>query len=295
MSFIVPGQGQKKEEAVGTHTGAKPLVPDALDVPSVEEPPTVELDNWPEELETVVEDDFRRTTALAAYRWKGADDALTAVVRGLDDLLDLAVEEIEASSPKPAPASADLPFDELANLLGIPADDLDKVLKNGIPVRRARADRRTAARAIKQLRAQLEQIETTMDHQRLTPLLGFILRVTLALDLITTDEDPDPTTQPPVVALVAFALERRTAALPDSWQDHKPAAVHKDLLEILADDNEEFPILVRSARAWSAIFQLDWPAAEKLEYWQLLAEIPDAINTSTLEPLRDRLEALKVS
>ena len=53
MSFIVPGQGQKKEEAVGTHTGAKPLVPDTIDVPSVEEPPAVEFEDWSEELEAV--------------------------------------------------------------------------------------------------------------------------------------------------------------------------------------------------------------------------------------------------
>ncbi|MGW6279506.1 hypothetical protein [Kribbella sp. NPDC055071] len=294
MSFIVPGQGQKKEEAVGTQTGAKPLVPDVIDVPSVEEPPTVEFDSWPEELETVVADDFRRTTALAAYRWKGADDALSDVVRGLDDLLDLAIEEIEATSPKPTPAADGLPFDELADLLGIPADDLDKVLKNGIPVRRSRADRRTAARAVKQLRAQLEQIETTMDHQRLTPLLGFILRITLALDLITTDEDPDPAIDPAVVALVTFALERKTAALPDTWQNHNPTAVHQALLEVLTDDTDEFTILVHSARAWSATFHQPWPPTQKLAYWQLLDDLPEAIETSSLQPLRDRLEALKV-
>jgi hypothetical protein len=293
VSFIVPGQGQKKEEAVGTHTGAKPLVPDTIDVPSVEEPPAVEFEDWSEELEAVVEADFRRTSALASYRWKGADDALSDVVRGLDDLLDLAIEEIDAPSPKPTPATSH-PFDEVADLLGIPADELDKVLKNGVPVRRPRADRRTAARAVKQLRAQLEQIETTMDHQRLTPLLGFILRVTVALDLISADEEPDPAIQPMVVALAAFALERKTAALPDSWQDHTAAAVHNDLLEILVDGNEEFPILVRSARAWAAIFPLDWSATKKLEYWQLLAEIPEAIGTSSLQELRDRLEALKV-
>jgi hypothetical protein len=184
----------------------------------------------------VVEDDFRRTTALATYRWKGADDALTDVVRGLDDLLDLVIEAIDEPSPKPESASADLPFDEVADLLGIPADELDKVLKNGIPVRRARADRRTASRAVKQLRAELDQLETTMDHTRLTPLLDFIVRVTLVLELITTDDDPDPAIHPAVIALITFALERKTAALPDTWLARNPATTtaetHQNLINL---------------------------------------------------------------
>ncbi|WP_328518763.1 hypothetical protein [Kribbella sp. NBC_00359] len=321
MSFIVPGQGKKNEEVIGTRAGAKPLTPESAPAAPIEEPPVVEFAGWPPALQKVVQDDFRRTSALAGYRWKTADAALVDVVRGLDDLLDLAADSIQDTEPqrsgrqtrKAPPPTAEVSFDEVADLLGIPADGLNEAIDDaGRPVRRSRADRRTALRAIKQLRVQLQQAEVTMDHARLAPLTGFIVRLALALgtavgsqspsELVAGDEHLDTLIPPAVGALAAFALERRTAALADAWNEHKPATLaaqtHKDLLESLSeakptnDTAATFGLLVRSARAWVACFQLDWPATDKVQYWQALDELPDAIRDDSLQTLHDRLDTL---
>ncbi|MEV5968311.1 hypothetical protein AB0L70_41480 [Kribbella sp. NPDC051952] len=293
MSFIVPGQGQKKEEAVGTQAGAKPLVPESIEVPAPEELPELEFDGWPEELRQVVEDEFRRTSAFATYRWKMADDALVAVVRRLDDLLDLIEEQLEeaTASRKSAPGTSDLPFDEVADLLGIPADEVDQAIVDGRPVRKPRADRKTALRAIKQLRVQLEQIETTMDHSRLSRVSSSIVRPALVLRTAVELADDDALAaevQPGVAALVAYALERSNAGLPDAWHDRKPATnaadSHRALLDALAaEDPTAFELLVRSARAWVACFDQERPAADKVTYWQALEELPDAIRANSAE------------
>lgn len=350
MSFIVPGQGKKNEEVIGTRAGAKPLTPESTASTPIEEPPVVEVAGWPPALQKVVQDDFRRTSALAGYRWKTADAALVDVVRGLDDLLDLAAARIRDGEPRrsrrptrkasgataAAKLLAELPFDEVADLLGIPADEIDQAIDlAGNPVRRSRADRRTAERAIKQLRIQLQQVEITRDHSRLSRLISVIVRLVLVLGtavgpqsaaaLVAGDEHLDAVIQTAVGALVAFALERTTAALQDAWQQRKPTTIaaqcHKDLLEALsdaealaapADDRQggdgagksteqtilAFRVLVRSARAWVACFQLDWTFAEKLEYWQALDELPNAIRTRSagdLQSLHHRLEALTPS
>jgi hypothetical protein len=304
VSFIVPGQGQKKEEAVESQAGAKPLVPESIDVPAPEELPELEFPGWSEELQQVVEDEFRRTSAFASYRWKMADDALVAVVRRLDDLLDLVEEQIEeaTASRKSASGTSDLPFDEVADLLGIPADEVDQAIVDGRPVRKPRADRKTALRAIKQLRIQLEQIETTMDHSRLSRVSSSIVRPALVLgtavgsqsDLV---EDDAAAIQPAVAALVAYALERCNAGLPDSWHDRKPGAnaadSHQALLDALdAEDPTAFELLVRSARAWIACFDQDRPAADKVTYWQALEELPEAIRDGKLVAVHKTLEGL---
>ena len=331
MSFIVPGQGKKNEEVIGTRAGAKPLAPESAAPVPIEEPPEVAIAGWPPALQKVVEDDFRRTNALATYRWKTADAALVDVVSGLDDLLDLAADSIRNDEPRrsrrqPRKAAAadaaaklltELPFAQVADLLGIPADEIDQAIDSfGHPLRRSRADRRTALRAIKQLRIQLQQVEITRDHTRLNRLLSFIVRLILVLAtavgsqsaaaLVAGDEHLDAVIQTAVGALAAFALERTTGALRDAWHEHKPATIaaqtHKDLLESLADTNADhdtvlaFRVLVHSARAWTACFQLDWPFTQKLEYWSALDEIPEALHSGTgLQAVHDRLQALTPS
>jgi hypothetical protein len=326
VSFIVPGQGKKNEDVIGTRAGAKPLVPDSTSAAPMEEPPVVAFAGWPPALQKVVQDDFRRTSALASYRWKTADAALVDIVRGLDDLLDLAADSIRDGEPwrsrrqprKAAAADAaaklltELPFAEVADLLGIPADEIETAIDlAGRPVRRSRADRRTALRAIKQLRIQLQQVEITRDHTRLNRLISFIVRLSLVLAtavgsqsaaaLVAGDEHLDAVIQTAVAALAAFALERTTAALRDAWHEHKPetiaAQAHQDLLDALAADATEdtvmaFRVLVHSARAWVACFQLDWTFAQKLEYWQALDEIPDALSAKDLQALHHRLQEL---
>jgi len=292
----------------------------------------VEFAGWPPALQQVVEADFRRTSALAGYRWKTADAALTEVVRGLDDLLDLVDDHIRNGEPhrsrrqaRKASAAAlptEFPFDEVADLLGIPADEIDEAIdRDGRPIRRSRADRRTAQRAIKQLRIRLQQLEITMDHDRLNRPISVIVRLVLVLGtavgsqsaatLVSGDEHLNTVIQTAVGALAAFALERTTTTLPDAWHEHRPAAIasqtHKALLETLVDadaltgpaDDEHtvlaFRLLVRSARAWVACFQLDSSFASKLQYWQPLDDLPDALrnpSTDTLQTLHHRLEAL---
>jgi hypothetical protein len=305
VSFIVPGQGQKKDEVAATHTGAKPLAPESAEPAPIEELPELEFDGCPEELQQVVQNELRRTSAFAGYRWKMADDALVAVVRRLDDLLDLVAEQIEDLEPqksrKSTPETSELPFDEVADLLGIPSDEVSEAIVDGRPVRRYRADRKTALRAIKQLRVQLEQIETTMDHSRLSRMTSSIVRPALILGTavgrqsataLADDDTLVPAIQPPVAALVAFALERSTAPLPDTWHDRKPATnaadSHQALLDALDARPEDraaaaFQLLVRSTRAWTACFLQDRPATDKVNYWQALDELPEAIRTNSAE------------
>ena len=293
---------------------------------------------WPPALQKVVEDDFRRASALAGNRRRTADAALRDVVQGLDELLVLAAGHIQAGVPgrskrlmrKTTPGAAaagrlgDLPLGEIADLLGIPADEVDEVLdaiRN--PAGRSRAERRDALKAIKQLREQLQQVETARDHSRLSRLMSFIMRIVLVLGtavgsqsvstLVAGDPQLDALIQTAVGALVAFALERVTSAARDVWRDHDPAVValasHQALLTALADaealggspayENEHtivaFRLLVRTARAWVACFQLDRDFGEKLEYWAALDEITDAIrerSVQDLQTLHRRLEAL---
>ncbi len=206
MSSIVPGPQKKIEEGItAARSGAKPLNASDLNPSAPRHEELVGLDDWPPTLRTVVEADHDRISALASSRRRTADVALPGVVRGLDELLDLIAERLQADKPrllrKPTAAATEVPLDDLAELLGIPPDEL-----TAAP---GRAERRTALRTIKQLRGQLKELEISHDHARLTRLVTFVVRLSLVVDSV-----PESTG-----TLAPIALDRYAEAKPDAQWD----------------------------------------------------------------------------
>jgi hypothetical protein len=206
VSSIVPGPQKKiEEEITAARSGAKPLNASDLNPTAPRQEQLVGLDDWPPALRAVVEADHDRVAALASSRRRTADHALPEVVRGLDDLLDQIAERLQADKPRllrKSPAAApEVPLDDLAELLGIPPDELTPAP--------GRAEHRTALRTIKQLHGQLKELETSHDHSRLTRLVTFVVRLALV-----TDSVPESTG-----TLASIALARYAEALPDPQWD----------------------------------------------------------------------------
>jgi hypothetical protein len=201
VSSIVPGPQKKLESEIeAARSGAKPLNASDLNpvAPHVED--LTGLDDWPESVRSVVEDEHERVTALASNRRKTADLALPELVRGVDELLDLIAERLQADKPGLLRKSKATPADELddvAELLGIPADEV-------VPAA-GRGELRTALRTIKQLRAQLKEL----DHSRLTRMVTFVVRLALVID-----GAPETAS-----ALAPIALDRFAKAVPDFQWD----------------------------------------------------------------------------
>lgn len=206
MSSIVPGPKNKIDDAItAARSGAKPLSGGDLNAAAPQQVELTGLDDWPEPLRTVIEADHARVTALAANRRRTADHAVTEVVPGLEELLDLMAERLEADKPrllrKPTAPATDEPLGDIAELLGIPAGDLDPLPGRG--------ERRTALRTIKQLRGQLKELETSHDHSKLTRLVTFVVRLA-----VVVDSAPET-----AAALAPIALDRYAKAAPDYQWD----------------------------------------------------------------------------
>ncbi|TDO63967.1 hypothetical protein EV651_105190 [Kribbella sp. VKM Ac-2571] len=201
MSSIVPGP-QKKigEEIDAARSGAKPLDPSALNAPAPRQQQLTGLDDWPESLRTAIEAEHARVSALDSNRRRTADKAVPELVNRLDTLLDEIADRLQADKPrlfgKATPAAE--PSEDVAELLGIPADELDQPSGRG--------EHRTALRTIKQLRSQLKDLETTPDHSRLTRLATFTIRLALVVEAA-----PEPAT-----TLAPIALARFTQGVSDS-------------------------------------------------------------------------------
>ncbi|GAA1158612.1 hypothetical protein GCM10009630_65940 [Kribbella jejuensis] len=205
MSSIVPGPKKKLEEEItAARAGAKPLDPSTLN-PSAPRPEQLTgLDDWPDSLRTAVEAEHARLTALETNRRKTADRAVPPLVDALDTLLTDITTALGKPSlfTKPAPTPAD---PGIANFLGIPTEALD--------VRGSRGDHRTALRTLKQLRTQLKDQATTPDHDRLTRLATFTIRLAVALEAAPNS----------ITTLAPLALTRYTQALPDpQWNKTFP-------------------------------------------------------------------------
>jgi hypothetical protein len=203
VSSIVPGPQKKLEEEItAARSGAKPLNARDLNPSAPRQEQLIGLDDWPPAVRTVVEAEHGRVTALASGRRKTADLALPKVVHGLDELLDQIAERIQADKPrllrKPTAAVSEVPLDDLAELLGIPPDELSPAP--------GRAERRTALRTIKQLRGQLKELD---DHSRLTRLVTFVVRLALVIDTVSES----------AAALAPIALDRYAEAMPDAQRD----------------------------------------------------------------------------
>jgi hypothetical protein len=204
VSSIVPGP-QKKigEEIDAARSGAKPLEASALNPSAPRQEALTGLDDWPDSLRAAIEADHARITALDSNRRRTADHAVPELVQTLDTLLDELAERLQADKPrrfgKTAPSAE--PSTEIAELLGIPSDELEPLPGRG--------EHRTALRTIKQLRSQLKDLEATPDHSRLTRLVTFIIRLS-----VVTDAAPE-TTAP----LAPIALSRFTQGTSDFQWD----------------------------------------------------------------------------
>ncbi|MFG1912686.1 hypothetical protein [Kribbella sp. NPDC048928] len=201
MSSIVPGPKKKLEEDItAARVGGKPLDASDLNASAPRQEKLTGLDDWPESLRTAVEAEHVRVTALDTNRRKTADRAVANVTESLDVLLAEIADRLGKprlfgkSSPtaEPTPEATA----QAAELLGIPAADLDTPPGRG--------DHRTALRTLKQLRAQLKDLESTPDHDRLTRLATFTINLAVALEAT-------PGTTP---ALAPPALSRYTQAIP---------------------------------------------------------------------------------
>lgn len=197
MSSIVPGPKKKLEEDItAARAGAKPLDAGDLNASAPRQEQLTGLDDWPESLRTAVEAEHTRLTALDTNRRKTADRAVPAVAAALDTLLTEIADHLGKPRlfGKPTPPAE--PDPEIADLLGIPTDELTPT---------ARGDHRAAHRTLKQLRSQLKDLEATPDHNRLTRLSTFTIRLALVV------EDAPETAG----ALVPLALSRYAQAIPD--------------------------------------------------------------------------------
>ena len=206
MSSIVPGPQKKLEEEItAARAGAKPLNASDLNTSAPQHAQLTGLDDWPEPLRTVIEADYERVSALAANRRRTADHAVADVVSGLGELLDLVEDRLQADKPrllrKSTAPSGDLPLDEVAELLGIPTDEVGPTPGRG--------ERRTALRTIKELRSQLKELETSHDHSKLTRLVTFVVRLA-----VVVDSAPET-----AAALAPIALDRYAKAAPDYQWD----------------------------------------------------------------------------
>ncbi|TCC17469.1 hypothetical protein [Kribbella speibonae] len=204
MSSIVPGP-QKKigEEIDAARSGAKPLDASALNATAPRQEELTGFDDWPESLRAAIEAEHARVAALDSNRRRTADKAVPELVRCLDALLDEIAARLQSDKPRlfgrSTPAAE--PSAEVAELLGIPADELDQPSGRG--------EHRTALRTIKLLRGQLKDLETTPDHSRLTRLATFTIRLALVVEAA-----PESAT-----ALAPIALSRFTQGVSDfQWE-----------------------------------------------------------------------------
>ena len=196
MSSIVPGPKKKLEQDItAARAGEKPLDASDLNASAPRYEALTGLEDWPEALRAAIEAEYARISALETNRRKTADRAVPAVVSSLDSLLS----DIADALGKPrlfGKSSVGLePSPDVAELLGIPAD---------WPAG-GRGEHRAALRTLKQLRSQLRDLEATPDHDRLTRLSTFTIR----LAIVVTDAPESAPTLAPV------ALTRYTQALPD--------------------------------------------------------------------------------
>jgi hypothetical protein len=204
VSSIVPGP-QKKigEEIDAARSGAKPLDPSALNASAPRQEQLTGLDDWPESLRTTIEAEYARVAALDSNRRRTADKAVPELVRRLDTLLDEIADRLQSDKPrlfgKSTPSTE--PSEDVAELLGIPSDELDQPSGRG--------EHRTALRTIKQLRTQLKDLEATPDHSRLTRLATFTIRLAVVVEAAPETAG----------TLAPIALSRFTQGVPDfQWE-----------------------------------------------------------------------------
>ncbi|MFF1822031.1 hypothetical protein ACFVWG_32290 [Kribbella sp. NPDC058245] len=212
MSSIVPGPQKKLEQEIdAARSGAKPLSASDLNPSAPQHTGLTGLDDWPDALRSTVEADYERTTALTTNRRKTADNFVPALLRGLTELVDQIETHLQSTKPglfgKSTPL--DPPSTDLADLLGLPTEAV-----NATP---GRSEHKEAARTLKSIRDQLKSQEvihdplgrdTPIDHNKLTRLVTFIVRLALILH-----QAPD------AAVLVPTALESFAEGTPDPQVD----------------------------------------------------------------------------
>jgi uncharacterized membrane protein YccC len=199
VSSIVPGPQKKLEQEIdAARSGAKPLSAGDLNPSAPPQEELTGLDDWPDTLRATVEAEHDRVTALATNRRRTADGVLPQVVQRLDELLNELADRLQADKPRRfGKASAPAADGDIAELLGIPADELATTPGRG--------EHRAALRTIKQLRSQLKELETTKEHSKLTRLVTFVVRLA-----VVTESAPEST-----ATFAPTALDRYAQSSPD--------------------------------------------------------------------------------
>lgn len=194
----MPGPQKKLEQEIdAARSGAKPLSASDLNPSAPQHSGLAGLDDWPDALRSTVEADYERTTALTTNRRKTADNFVPALLRGLTELVDQIETHLQSTKPglfgKSTPTEP--PSTDLADLLGLPTD--------AVSATPGRSEHKEAARTLKTIRDQIKSQEiihdplgrdTPIDHNKLTRLVTFVVRLAL---ILTQAPEAAPSSPPP--------------------------------------------------------------------------------------------------
>lgn len=275
----------------------------------------------------------KRVAARRAGDDRLADRALSVVVDELLGLLDITAahlreaarggtrQRVRQAVPQVVARAgiAGLPLGEVADLLGLPHDEVDVTLdllkrQGGL----SPAQRQQALSAIDELRARLSEAADTKDHSLVDRLIGFIVRIAALVALAVAaaplgamavgDPVVNEMVKAGVIALVALALQSVADIVLAKREERRPERLAHDALlrelPVAESLNHEpayrgehavvrMALLVRCCAARVAMISLDWD--DSLLYWQLLDEITIAVNhphPNTFSRLHRRLRAL---
>ena len=290
----------------------------------------------PPALRTLFAHERKRSAARSADQMRLANAALRDVVGDLDVLLATAAAHLRESghwrsrrrAKKVVPQLVtiaelnELPFDEVADFLGLPATEADSLLgrltrQGGI----SREERQQALDQIEQLRVLLQEVEITRNHSLLDRLVGFIGKIALLVGiavgstplgaLAVGDSVMSEVIKTGVIALVAQALQHAVDTVREWQTEHDPYVVaHEAHTALLSDllaaqtltktpayEGEHavlrFKLEVRCARARVASLPLAWE--DKTQYWLALDDIATALDhesATALPGLQRRLWSL---
>jgi hypothetical protein len=278
----------------------------------------------------------RRVDARRVGDDRMADRALGMVVDELVGLLDRTAvdlrktakggtrERVRQAVPRVVARAgvAGLPLGEVADLLGLPRDEVDVTLdllkgQGGLTP----PQRQQALSAVDALRTRLREAAEVKDHSLVDQLIRLIVRiaalVTLAVAaaplgaLAVADSVVDEVVKAGVIALVAVSLQSVAEVVQARREEHKPTRLAREAHEALLSElpvaeslNHDpayrgehavvrLSLLVRCCAARVAMISLDWDDSPL--YWQLLDDIEIAVNhphPNTFAGLHRKLGAL---
>jgi hypothetical protein len=290
----------------------------------------------PPGLNRLLGNERRRAAALEANQYRAAASALRDVVADLDFVLATTATYISKIGSRQSRKSFQdaypqwvtvkaltaLPFDEVADVLDLPApemDDLfDRLVRNGGFIR---TDRDRMLRDIRMLRKELQTVAITRNHSLLDRLVGIIVRIGQAIGIATVaapvgafaagESAVNEAIVAGVSSLVGLALQQAVSSITQRRTEHNSAVIarkaYADLLAEIGNAGRlatprayegeaavlRFRLAVRCARARVASLPLEW--SHKDEYWLELDDLLLALERAqydAFDPILRRLETL---